>query len=73
MASETDNYTQVRVCHADGSFDTVWIPTKFAKVGKVLRIGDEDGWVVREVYATATREYVDAQRAFRLAMAECVH
>ena len=26
--------------------DTCWIPTKFARVGKWLRINDEDGWLV---------------------------
>ena len=26
--------------------DVCWIPTKFAVEGKVLRINDEDGWIV---------------------------
>lgn len=71
MAS-TDTYTQVRMTLGD-SVDVVWILTKFARVGKVLRIGDEDGWVVTHVFNTTSREYLDEQRAFRLALADCVH
>jgi len=35
-----------------------WIPAKFAKVGKVLRLKDDDGWVVQEIWSTAPEDYV---------------
>jgi hypothetical protein len=38
-----------------------WIPSKFAKVGKVLRLKDVDGWVVKEVWTTKSEEVVKAQ------------
>jgi hypothetical protein len=30
-----------------------WIPEKFAILNKVLRIEDEDGWIVRDVYGSS--------------------
>jgi len=35
---------------------TSWIPEKYAKVNKVLRIGDEDGWRVRQVHSHGVDE-----------------
>jgi hypothetical protein len=32
-----------------GTKTTSWIPEEFAKVGRVLRLKDEDGWVVTSV------------------------
>jgi hypothetical protein len=33
-----------------GSFQIAFIPEQFAKVGKYLRINDENGWKVVEVF-----------------------
>jgi hypothetical protein len=32
-----------------GTRTTSWIPEEFAKVGKVLKLKEEDGWVVKSV------------------------
>jgi hypothetical protein len=34
------------------TFQMSWIPEKFAKVGKFVKLKDDDGWEVVEVYAT---------------------
>ena len=39
---------------------TSWIPERFAKQGKFLRLGDDDGWQVVAVYASAPEERVKA-------------
>ncbi len=33
----------------DAVHDICWLPTKFAVVGKVIRINDESGWLVTGV------------------------
>jgi hypothetical protein len=44
-----------------------WIPTKFAKVGKVLRIAGTDGYIVEEVYdITKTWEEVEKMGFYHL-------
>ena len=35
-----------------------WIPEKFAKRGKVVRLRDEDGWRVVETYTSKPPEFV---------------
>jgi len=35
-----------------------WLPEKFAKKHKVLRLKDDDGWVVQAVWGNATEEDV---------------
>ena len=35
-----------------------WIPEPFAKVGKYLRIGESDGWLVDAVYSAKPEEYI---------------
>lgn len=42
-------YKQVKLTK-NNVFVTVWIPEHFAHVGKYLKIKDEDGWQVLEVY-----------------------
>jgi len=37
-----------------------WLPEKFAKKGKILRLKDDDGWVVKDVWGTDTEENVKA-------------
>lgn len=40
-----------------------WIPSRFAKIGKFLRINDDNGWEVVSVDRTAmTEEYVMSHR-----------
>lgn len=49
----------------DGSLrfvDICWIPTDKAKVGRVLRIDDVDGWVVRATYAARSFEDLEGER-----------
>jgi hypothetical protein len=38
-----------------------WIPEKYAKKGKVLRIKDEGGWLVVGVFATESEEVIKAR------------
>jgi len=33
-------------------FQYSWIPQKFAKVGKIIKLKDDDGWKVVEVFST---------------------
>ena len=47
-----------------------WIPEPFAKVGKYLRIGESDGWLVDAVYSAKPEEYIlkhrdECRNAFR--------
>jgi len=44
-------YTQCKLCKG-GVFQTSWIPASFAQVDRVLKIDGDDGWVVKETYAT---------------------
>ena len=37
---------------------TSWIPSKFAKMGKYLRLKDEDGWQVVGVYTSLSMKDV---------------
>ena len=54
------NYSQCKL--RKGNLNQVtWIPSKFAKVGKVLRLKDDDGWVVTEIWKTEPEEYVKAR------------
>lgn len=39
-----------------------WIPIEFARVGRVLRIGVEDGWRVTKTYSDMVMEDLDRQR-----------
>lgn len=41
---------------------TAWIPSKFAVVGKVLRLGDDDGWTVAAAGKDAMSEEFVMQR-----------
>ena len=53
-------YTQCKL--KKGNFNRVtWIPTKFAKVGKVLRLKDDDGWVVQEIWKIEDESAVKAR------------
>lgn len=46
---------------------TAWLPEKFAHIGKLLKIKDEDGWKVIEVGSQQfTEEYVlDRQQDYK--------
>ncbi|RLF67439.1 MAG: hypothetical protein DRN26_02425 [Thermoplasmata archaeon] len=42
-----------------------WLPSKYAVQGKMLRICDEDGWRVEEIYDAQSEEQVKArERAY---------
>lgn len=62
------NYTQCRLkkkTEAGSMHQMSWIPTEFAKVGKVIKLRDEDtdvwddGWVVEAAYSTRSWEEVN--------------
>lgn len=39
-------------------FQYAWIPSTFARVGKALRIKDEEGWVVTQLGHSATQTWL---------------
>lgn len=44
-----------------------WIPDKFAKIGKLLRLKEDDGWKVIEVYDSMSEDRVKAySRAYKV-------
>lgn len=47
-----------------------WIPEKFAKKGKVIKLKDENGWIVKEVWGRDTEENVKARERVHLRWAE---
>jgi hypothetical protein len=62
------NYTQCRLKKKtpEGSMNQMsWIPSEFAKVGKVLKLREEDtdqwddGWIVEAAYSTRSWEEVN--------------
>lgn len=65
-------YTQCKLQLDCGCFEVAWIPSKFAILGKILKIKEDDktwsnGWVVKEVYSTKTEEeVVSRERDFKL-------
>ena len=56
-------YHQCELEHRDGRIEVSWIPSKFAKVGLVLRIkktdGWDNGWLVKAVHSEQTVIKVD--------------
>lgn len=54
------NYKQCRL-QRDNETQVTWLPEKFAKKGKVLRLNHTNGWIVMEVWASATEEFVLAR------------
>ena len=40
---------------------TSWIPSKFAVKDKTIRLKEEDGWVVKSVGGTLSKDMVKAQ------------
>jgi hypothetical protein len=61
-----DTYTQCSLVNVDGAFQTAWIPTKYAKMGKILSIAGKVGWSVTGIYNTRESEYVLAhERDYR--------
>jgi hypothetical protein len=62
---KTQDYTQcdlVRRLGRGTAHQTSWIPSRFAQVGKALRLrsadGWQDGWVVSAAYRTLPEEVV---------------
>ena len=54
--SRKGTHTQCALRHDDGGIDTSWLPSRYAVVGKRLRLHDEEGWEVTAVYATKPTE-----------------
>lgn len=58
------NYTQCKL-RKDNTYQTSWIPSEFAKTGKIIKLRDEDtdtwtdGWLVEATYATRTWQEVN--------------
>lgn len=58
------NYTQCKL-KKENTYQTSWIPSEFAKVGKILKLKDEDtgvwtdGWVVEAAYNTRSWQEVN--------------
>ena len=44
----------------NNSYKYAWLPAQYARVGKILKICDEDGWVVKEVFSSASESSVKA-------------
>lgn len=71
---DDDTYTQCVLIqkNKEGELHTTsWIPSSFAKVGRVLRLKNdddvwEDGWVVAEAGTVKSADYVlDHERDFK--------
>jgi len=54
------NYKQCKLKKGN-TCRVTWLPDKFAKKGKLLRLKDDDGWVVQEVWATESEANVKAR------------
>lgn len=67
---DDDTYTQCIFQNGEKQ-TTSWIPSSFAKLGRVLRLKNEqdeweDGWVVAEIGTTLSAEYVfEHERDFK--------
>jgi len=51
------NYTQ---CHLvkNNRHKTAYIPSKFARIGKIVKLLDDDGWLVTNTYTTMSEDKV---------------
>lgn len=56
----TDTMTQCKLKRGTET-QTSWIPSKFAQKDRVLRLKDEEGWVVEEVGGTLSKDMIKAQ------------
>jgi hypothetical protein len=63
------NYKQCRLRNGT-RYMVSWLPEKFAKKGKVLRLHDDDGWIVMDVWGTDTEENVKARERVHIRWAE---
>ena len=57
MTSE-ETHTQCDLQHASGRRMLSWIPTRFARVGARLRLGQEPGWEVLSAYNRLPTTYL---------------
>lgn len=64
MLMREENYTQCKL-RKDNTYQTSWIPSNFAQVGKVVKLRDEetgiwtDGWIVEATYSSRTWKEVN--------------
>jgi hypothetical protein len=50
----------------NNTFQTAWIPTKFAHINHCVKLKDEDGWIVQRVFSTSSEKYLrDHERDFK--------
>jgi hypothetical protein len=42
----------VRQCllHRRGNYQVAWLPSQYAHAGRIVKLKDQDGWRVQEVY-----------------------
>jgi len=56
----------VRKNPPDECVQFAWIPQKYASVGKVLRLGQEEGWLVTHIWETQPEKVVMVrERAYK--------
>jgi hypothetical protein len=55
---EEHKYTQCKL-RKKNIFQYAWIPSEFAVLKKVLKIKNDNGWVVEEVYSSLAKEHVE--------------
>ncbi len=65
------HYVQVLLVNKDTRFRVAWIDSTFAHKGQHVRLMEdkirEEGWVVKETYCQASRDFVEThERDFRL-------
>jgi hypothetical protein len=42
---------------------TVWLPTQFCILNKIVKIKDDDGWIVKNIYKVECDEKVVVERS----------
>jgi len=58
MSKDKDNHNQCKLKRGKW-FTYSWIPSKFAKIGKIVKLRGEDGWEVIEVYGKSNSKEVN--------------
>ena len=58
---QVNRYTQCRMKRGY-AIQTAWIPEKFAVMGKILKIKDEIGWLITNVFSTMDEKDVKMQK-----------
>jgi len=56
------NYKQCLMVK-NGMYQISWLPERFAKTGKFLKLKEDDGWEVKEVYGPELDEAIVNERS----------